>query len=49
MEHENKHNMRLALLLAFMVVMLVVVSIDHFRMSGGDKDQQASVLRVYAK
>jgi hypothetical protein len=49
MDKENKHNMRLALLLAFMVVMLVVVSIDHFRLSGDDTDQQASVLRVYAK
>ncbi len=45
---ENKHTMRLALLLAVMVVMLVVVSIDNFRLSSGD-DQQAAVLRVYAK
>ena len=49
MEKENKHNLRLALLLAFMVVMLVVVSIDQFRMNGGKDDQQAAALRVYAK
>ena len=48
MENENKHTARLALLLAFMVVMLVVVSIDHFRSTGGNTDeQQAAVLRVY--
>lgn len=47
MDKENKHSLRLALILALMVVMLVVVSVDQFRVSGAD-DQQAAVLRVYA-
>ena len=47
MESENKHTARMALLLAFMVVMLVVVSVDQFRLGGGG-DQEATVLRVYA-
>ncbi len=46
--NKNKHTLRLALLLAFMVVALVVISVDQFRMSNVD-DQQAAVLRVYAK
>lgn len=49
MDNENKHTTRLALLLAFMVVMLVVVSIDQFRMSGKTDTQQAAALRVYAR
>jgi hypothetical protein len=48
MEKENKHTMRLALLLALMVVMLVVVSVDQF-LGKDASDQQAAVLRVYAK
>ena len=47
MENKDKHTARLALLLAFMVVMLVVVSVDQFRVGGTD-DQEAAVLRVYA-
>jgi hypothetical protein len=47
MEHDNKHTSRLALLLAFMVVMLVVISIDQFRAGTEDGEQQAAVLRVY--
>lgn len=48
MKNESKHSIRLALLLTFMVVALVVISIDQFR---GDNNttQQASVLHVYAK
>ncbi len=46
---QGKHNLRLALVLAFMVVMLVVVSIDQFRARNGVQDQEASALRVYAK
>jgi hypothetical protein len=45
--NENKHTVRIALLLALMVVTLVVVSIDHFR-STGSQAQQAAVLRAYA-
>jgi len=48
MDTENKHTARLALLLAFLVVMLVVVSIDQFKLGDGD-DQEAAVLRVYAE
>lgn len=48
MENETKHSMRLALLLTFMVVALVVISIDQFRSDNGT-NQQASVLHVYAK
>jgi hypothetical protein len=44
----DKHTVRLAVILALMVVMLMVVSIDQFRL-GGDNDQQAAVLRVYAE
>ena len=44
---DNKHTTRIALLLAFMVVMLAVVSIDQFRSSNGE-GQQAAVLRAYA-
>lgn len=44
---ENNHTLRLALLLAFVVVTLVVVSVDQFRVQGSS-DQQAAVLRVYA-
>lgn len=47
MNKENKHTMRLALLLAFMVVALVVVSINQF--TGEKNTQQAAVLHVYAK
>ena len=47
MKKENRHTARLAILLAFMVVTLVVISIDQFRSSDGD-EQQAAVLRVYA-
>ena len=47
MNNKDKHTARLALLLAFMVVMLVVVSVDQFRVGDGD-EQQASALRVYA-
>jgi len=47
MDTKNKHTLRLAFILAFMVVMLVVVSIDQFRMNDTE-DQQAAVLRVYA-
>lgn len=47
MNTENKHTLRLALVLALMVVMLVVVSVDQYRGDGGP-DQQAAVLRVYA-
>jgi hypothetical protein len=49
MEKENKHTIRLAVVLALMVIMLVVVSIDQFRNSGSTKDQEATALRVYAK
>lgn len=45
---DNKHTVRIAVLLALMVVALVVVSIDHFR-TMGKGDQQATVLRAYAK
>jgi hypothetical protein len=48
MNKENKHTVRLALLLAFMVVMLFVVSVDQYR-SVDAEDQQASVLRAYAE
>jgi len=48
MNNENKHAARLAILLAFMVVLLVVVSIDQFRADGTD-GQQAAVLRAYAE
>jgi len=48
MDNKDKHTARLALLLAFMVVMLVVVSVDQFRMSDGKSGQEATVLRVYA-
>ncbi len=48
MENETKHSMRLALLLTFMVVALVVISIDQFR-GDNNASQQASVLHVYAK
>ena len=47
MNNENKHTTRLALLLAFMVVLLVVVSVDQFLLGDGE-DQEAAVLRVYA-
>lgn len=47
MDKENKHTLRLAFMLAFMVVMLVVVSINQFQMKDSE-DQQAAVLRVYA-
>lgn len=46
--NENKHSVRLAVLLAFFVVALFVVSFDHFR-SAGKEEQQAAVLRAYAK
>ena len=48
MDKDNKHTARLALLLAFLVVMLVVVSVDQFRLGDGN-DQEAAVLRVYAE
>jgi hypothetical protein len=48
MDIENKYAARLAVLLAFLVVMLVVVSIDQFRL-GDENDQEAAVLRVYAE
>jgi len=48
MDNKDKHTARLALLLAFMVVMLVVVSVDQFRMGDGADGQEAAVLRVYA-
>jgi hypothetical protein len=47
MNNENKHTTRLALLLALMVVMLVVVSVNQF-VEGGGEGQEATVLRVYA-
>lgn len=46
MEDKNKHTTRLALLLALMVVMLMVVSIDQFSL-GDETNQQASAIRVY--
>jgi hypothetical protein len=49
MTDDKKHTMRLALLLAFMVVMLVSVSINKFVESDNNMDQQASVLHVYAR
>jgi len=45
----NKYHTRLALLLAFMVVMLVVVSVDQFLSKGNKVEQQAAALRVYAE
>lgn len=48
MESNSKHTMRLALILAFMVVLLMVVTIDQFRLSGGEGQQAAAVLHVYA-
>lgn len=48
MEKEQKHTARLALLLAFMVVMLVAVSIQEFRSAGvTGAGEQAAALRVY--
>lgn len=48
MEQTNKHTARMALVLAFMVVLLVVVSIDRFT-TEDTSEQQAAVLRVYAQ
>ncbi len=47
MDNKDKHTARLALLLAFMVVLLVVVSVDQFQAGNGDDGQEAAVLRVY--
>lgn len=46
MEDKHKQTTRLALLLTFMVVMLMVVSIGQFSF-GDEANQQASALRVY--
>ena len=47
MDNKDKHTARLALLLAFMVVLLVVASVDQFR-AGAGEGQEAAALRVYA-
>jgi hypothetical protein len=48
MEH-SRHSTRLALLLAFAVVALVVVAVDHFASTDNSAPQQAAVLRAYAR
>lgn len=48
MNGENKHTVRLVFVLALMVVALLTVSIDAFKMDD-DQALQAAVLRVYAQ
>jgi hypothetical protein len=48
MENNTPHSTRFALLLALAVVALVVVAFDQLRTQGA-QDQQAAVLRMYAK